>query len=154
MSTAWWTAQTQRRRAPGGEDGERHPGDLRRIAEGAVADDGGGAAHPGAGHQDGAAVGRAQIATAVEDEDLAGTDRLDRLALGMIGIAKDLFPVEVFAGRDTAKGDRLPDEARLLRVERQDAVEELVAQTALEQLRRDRRGTRLSQQIEHHLIDR
>ena len=92
------------------------------------------------GDEDAAAVGRAQVAAAVQHEHLTRPDRLDRAPLGVVRVAEDLLAVEVLAGGDAAEGDGLADEAAGVRVERPDAVEELVAQPALEELRRDGGG--------------
>lgn len=135
-------------RATGGENGKGIQRDLRRVADRAIADQTGSAADAQPGNQDVAAGGATQIAPAIHHQDLAGPDHFDGFALRMVRVAETFQPVQILPHRDIAQRDGFTDEPAMGWVERRQAIEEEITQTALEQLGRNRRGARLSQRLD------
>src|SRR6185369_6621498 len=84
------------------------------------------------------ARGGAAVAPAIAHQHLAGRRGLDRLPLRVLGIGEDADMVEILARRDVAEGERLADHRRFDRGQRPDALQVDVAETAFEQLRRER----------------
>src|SRR5450631_120840 len=152
--------QVQGRARAGAEYREIHPGDRVTVAQPAVGHHAGYAAHLHAREQNAAGGCRARVAPAIHHQHLPMWDDLDRLALRVLRIFEHPDMVEVLARRNVAQRERLADKivARLAHwstfarrapvfalgaARRAHAVHALqidIAQSALEQLRRQRRG--------------
>jgi hypothetical protein len=132
--------QVRRRRRTMMISRDRQPGDLRRIAESAIGHDAGDAALHQPRDEDRPRRRGARVLAAVDDQDGARRTLLDRLALRMRTIAEHGDRVQVLARRDVAQRIGLADHRLAGRVQRPHVLDELRAQSALEQRRGERRG--------------
>ncbi len=82
--------QVGRRRGAVVIDREIHLGHLGRVAETAIGDDPGAAAHHQPGHQDRSRRGGARVLARVDDHDRARRAPLDCIPLGVLGVLEDL----------------------------------------------------------------
>ena len=79
------------------------------------------------------------------DHHRAGRDGLDRVALRVARVLEDVDRVDVLAGGDVAEREGRAGHAAGVRVERTDALDEDVAEAALEQHRGERRRAHLEE---------
>src|SRR5215467_3932916 len=132
--------QIEGRAAPGTEYWKIHRCDRLAVAQSAIGDNAGGAAHLEPREQNTAAGCCAGIAAAIHDQDLTRRHGLDRLALRVLRIFENADHVEVLPRRDVAQGESFADENGSRPAHALHALYEHVAQAALEQLRGQRRG--------------
>jgi hypothetical protein len=146
--------QVERRAAARAIDREVHLRDRAAVAHWAVGDESCRAAFLQPRRQDLPAGRDARLAAAIEHEHGSGRRTLDRLALRMIRVFECAQLVEVFARRDIAHRERRSDEvaARRSRQPRH-ALHADVAESALEELRAERRGARLAQALDRFLLE-
>ena len=120
--------------------------DLGRVPERAVGHEAGGLPRLQPGEEDPAGRGRLGLVAAVHDEHVAGRDLLDRRALRVVVVLEDLERVDVLPRGDVPQ--REGGTGHPMVRERLDALQEDVAQPAREQLRRDRGGADLLQELQ------
>ena len=109
------------------------------IAEASIGDDARASAHRQPGNQDRAGRGRARILAAIHHQHPVRGAGFHGHPLRMIGIAEGLDGIAILARGDVSQREGLTDHHLALPVDRADALDELVAQSALEQGRRNRR---------------
>ena len=91
-------------------------------------------------HQDVAAGGGGGVAARIHHQHVAGRAGLDRLALRVAAALEGAELVEVLARRDVTQRVGLADHPRRLAVQQEDALDEHVAEAALEEHRGQRGG--------------
>ena len=136
------------RGAAGTEGRKRDGGDRCRVAHRAVGHERRDPAHHEPGDQDVSQHPRTLLSPAVANQHLAGRAGLDGLALRVFRIGQNLRRAEVLAHGNGAQRISLRREADVLRIERAGALDESVAQAALEQLHGDRGDAHGAQSIE------
>ncbi len=132
--------QVQRRAGARGIHRKRHGRDRVAVAQAAVGDHAGGAAHFESLEQDAAGRRGAGVLPAIHHQHAARRNHLDPLALRMLGILEYADMVEVLARRNVAQRERLADHVGAGLAHAAHALEKDVAKAALEKLRGERRG--------------
>ena len=148
--------EIERRARARAEERQADVADRAAVAHAAVRHHARDAAHFQAHREDRSGRCNRAVAATVLHEHAAGRRAFHRLALRMIGVLEHADVIEVFARRDIAQRERRADEVRRTRRrldERRDALQEHVAQAALEELRRERRGADVAKLFERGVAD-
>jgi hypothetical protein len=124
-----------------------------RVAQRAVGDHAGRAAHQQPGGQDVAERRGVGDAAAVDDQHLAGRHLLDGAPLRMVVVLEHRQHVQVLPGRDVAQRERLAGQPAGRRVGRREAVEERAAQPAGQQPGGQRRGADQPELVEQGPVE-
>ena len=139
--------QVQGRAATGAVHREVHLADGTAVAHWAVGNQAGRAAHHQAGGEDLPAGRHTRFTAAVDHQHMAGRHAFDAFALRVVGVVEGADLVQVFPRRDVAHGEGGADQVATRWVGQAcDALDEDVAETALEQLRAKRGDADMAQQ--------
>jgi hypothetical protein len=128
--------EVQRRAGAGTEHRELcHVADRSRIADAAITDQAGDAAHHQTHRKDLARESGACVAAAVDHQHMCFRRDLDCLALRVLRIGEHAHIIDILARGDVAQGESRPNQIARISAEWPHALHECIAQAALEQLR-------------------